>query len=51
MLSYSIPNSGLTLPVKIKTDVGFAVLIDELPICVFNRDEILCSHPIDIDLH
>ena len=30
MLTYSIPNSGLPLPVKIKTDVGFAILINEL---------------------
>ena len=41
MLTYSIPNSGLPVPVKIKTDVRFAILIDELPICVFGRDEIL----------
>ena len=32
MLSYSVSNSGLPLPVKIKIDVGFAVLIDELPL-------------------
>ena len=51
MLSYSIPNFGLPLPVKIKTDVGFAVLIDDLPICVFDRVEILCSRPIDMDQH
>ena len=38
MLSYSVPNSGLPLPVKIKTDVGFAILINELPISVFGRD-------------
>ena len=37
MLPYSVPNSGLTVPIKIKTDVGFAILIDELPICVFGR--------------
>ena len=41
MLTYSIPNSGLTLPVKIKTDVGFGILIKELPVCVLGRDEIL----------
>ena len=35
MLSYSVPNSGL--PVPIKTDVRFAISIDELPICVFGR--------------
>ena len=51
MLSYSVPNSGLPLKVKIKTDVGFAILIDELTICVFDRDEIICSQPIDMDQH
>ena len=49
--TYSVPNSGLPVPIKIKTDVGLALLIDELPICVFGRDEILCSRPIDIDQH
>ena len=43
MLTYTVSNSGLPVPIKIKTDVGFAILIDELPICVFGRDEILCS--------
>ena len=51
MLTYSVPNSALPVPIKIKTDVGFAILIDELPICVFGRDEILCSRPIDMDQH
>ena len=51
MQSYSVPNSGLPLPVKIKTDVGFAILVDELPICVFGQDEIFCSRQIDIDQH
>ena len=32
MLTYSIPNSGLPVPIKIKTEVGFAILINELPI-------------------
>ena len=32
MLWYSVPNSGLPVPVKIKTDIGFAILIEELPI-------------------
>ena len=27
------------------------ITIDELPICVFGRDEILCSRPIDMDQH
>ena len=39
------------MPIKIKTDVGFAIFIDELPICVFGRDEILCSQHIDMDHH
>ena len=49
MLSYFIPNSGLPVPIKIKADVGFAILINELPICVFYRNEIICSRPIDMD--
>ena len=32
MLTYSVPNAGLPVPVKIKTDVCFAILMDELPI-------------------
>ena len=51
ILTYSIPNSGLPVPIKIKTDVGLAIFNDELPICVFGRDEILCSRPIDMDKH
>ena len=50
MLTYSVSNSGLPLPIKIKTDIGCAILIDGLPICFFSRDEILCSRPIDIDI-
>ena len=34
-----------------KTDVGFAILIKELPVCVFGQDEILCSQPIEMDQH
>ena len=45
MLTYSVPNSGLPVPIKIKTDVGFGILINDLPICVFSRNEILCSRP------
>ena len=51
MLTYSVPNSGLPVPVKIKTDVGLAILIDELPTCVFGEDEILCNQTIDMDQH
>ena len=51
MLTSFVPNSGLPMPIKIKTDLGFAILINELPICVFGRDKILCSLPIDIDQH
>ena len=51
MLSYSLPHSGLPVPVKIKTDGSFAILINQLPICNFSPDVILCSQPIDMDLH
>ena len=51
MLSYSVHNSGLPVPIKIKTDVGFAILINDLPVCVFGQDEILCSQPIDMEQH
>ena len=51
VLTYSVPNSGLPVPIKIKTDVALAILIDELPICVFGWDEILCSRPIDMNQH
>ena len=51
MLTYTIPNSGLPVAIKIKTDVGFGILINELPIYVFGRDEILCSRPIDMEQH
>ena len=39
------------MPLKIKTDEGFAILITELAICVFDRDDISCSRPIDMDQH
>ena len=51
LLTYSIPNSVLPVPIKIKTDVGFVILIDELIICIFDRDEILSSRPFDMDQH
>ena len=51
MLSYSVSNSGLPMPVKTKTDESFAILINQLPICDFGQDVILCSQPIDMDLH
>ena len=50
-MGYSIPNSGSPISIKIKTDVGFAILINEQHICVFGQDEILCSRPIDMDQH
>ena len=34
MLTYSIHNSGLSVLIKIKTDLGLAILINDLPICV-----------------
>ena len=51
MLTYSIPNSELPVPIKIKSDAGFTILIDELPICSFGRDDIFFSRPIDMDQH
>ena len=51
VLSYSLPDSGLPVPVKIKTDGGFAILINQLPICDFGQDIISCSQPIDMNLH
>ena len=50
MLSYSFPDSGLPVPVKIKTDEGFTILINQLTICDFSQDEILCSQPINMNL-
>ena len=51
MLSYSVPNSGLPAPVKIKADVAIAILIKELSVCVFSQDEIFYSQPIDMELN
>ena len=51
MLSYSLPDSQLKVPIKIKTDGGFVILIYQLPICDFGQDVILYSQPIDMDLH
>ena len=51
MPTYTIPNLGLPVPIKIKTDVSFGILINELPICIFSRNEILCSRLIDMDQH
>ena len=51
MLSYSLHVSQLKVPIKIKTDGGFAILINQLSICDFGQDVILCSQPIDMNLH
>ena len=50
MLSYSFPDSGLTVHVKITTDGSFAILINQLPICELSQDVTLCSQPIDMNL-
>ena len=39
------------MPIKIKTDVDFAIFIKELHVCVFGQDEILRSQPINMDQH
>ena len=49
--TYTIPNSGLPVPIKLKLMLVFDILIKELPVCVFGQDEILCSQPIGIDQH
>ena len=51
MLSYYLPVSQLKVPIKIKTDGGFAILINQLPICDFGQNVISCSQPIDRNLH
>ena len=51
MASYSLPDSGLPVPVKIRTDEDFAIFINQLPICDFSQDVILCSQPFDTDQH
>ena len=51
MLSYSVPDSQLPVPIKIKTDGGFLILINQLPIWDFCEEVILCNQPIDMDLH
>ena len=51
MKSYSLPDSQLKVPIKIKTDGDFIILINQLPICDFCQDAILCSQSIDMNLH
>ena len=53
-MCYYIPypiHLQLKVPIKIKTDGGFIILINQLPICDFGQDVILCSQPIDMNLH
>ena len=47
MISYFLSDSQLKFPIKIKTDG----LINQLPICDFGQDVILCRQPIDMNLH
>ena len=51
MLSYSLPDSQLPVPVKIRTDEGFLILIIQQPICDFGEDVISCSQLINMDFH
>ena len=51
MLSYSLPGSQLPVPIKINTDGGFLIFINQQPIGDFGQDLILCSQPLDMDLH
>ena len=43
MLSYSVPDSQFPVPIKIKTDGCFLILINKQPICDFGQDAIFCS--------
>ena len=49
--SYSLLDSQLKVPIKIKTDGDFVIVINQLRICDFGQDVILCSQPIDMNLH
>ena len=51
VLSYFLPDSQFKVPIKMKTDGGFIILINQLPLCDFGQDAILCSQPIDMNLH
>ena len=51
VLSYSLPDSQLNVNIRIKIDGGVIILINQLPIRDFGQDVILCSQPIDMDLH
>ena len=51
VLPYSLPDSQLKVAIKINTDGGFIILINQLPICNFGQDVILCSQLIDMNLH
>ena len=39
------------MPVKIKSDEGFAVLTNQPPTCDFSQHIISCSQPMDMILH
>ena len=51
MLTYSVPKPFASTPIKLKTDAGFVILIDQHPICGFSRELILCNQPIDMNQH
>ena len=50
-LSYSLSDSQFKVPNKIKTDCGIINFINQRPICNFGQCVILCSQPIDMNLH
>ena len=51
VLSYSLPDAQLKIPIKTKIDGGLIILINQLPMCEFSQDVILFSQPIDMNLH
>ena len=52
-MCYRIPHRihNLKFLSRLKTDGGFIILINQLPICDFGQNVILCSQPIDMNLH
>ena len=52
-LSYSLPKSTTTSgsACQDKNWWSFLILISQLPICNFGQNVMLCSQPIDMDLH
>ena len=51
VLSYSLPDSQLKVPIKIETDEGFIIFINQLPVCDIGQRCNIMQSPIDMNLH